>query len=65
MYLNLEVEILKHKIKKEEIAKVIDKTLNTLRQKMIGTSNFTYDEAVKIQETFFQNYDLKELFKNE
>ncbi len=65
MYLNLEVEILKHKIKKEEIAKVIDKTLNTLRQKMMGTSNFTYDEAVKIQETFFENYDLKELFKNE
>ena len=65
MYLNLEVEILKHKIKKEEIAKVIDKTLNTLRQKMRGTSNFTYDEAVKIQETFFENYDLKELFKNE
>ena len=65
MYLNLEVEILKHKIKKEEIAKVIDKTLNTLRQKMMGTSNFTYDEAVKIQETFFEKYDLKELFKNE
>ena len=65
MYLNLEVEILKHKIKKEEIAKVIDKTLNTLRQKMMGTSNFTYDEAVKIQETFFENYDLIELFKNE
>lgn len=65
MYLNLEVEILKHKIKKEEIAKVIDKTLNTLRQKTMGTSNFTYDEAVKIQETFFENYDLKELFKNE
>ncbi|MDD7374050.1 MAG: hypothetical protein SO136_04885 [Sarcina ventriculi] len=44
---------------------MIDKTLNTLRQKMMGTSNFTYDEAVKIQETFFENYDLKELFKNE
>lgn len=65
MYLNLEVEILKKKIKKEEIARTIGKTLNTLKQKMIGTSSFTYDEAVKIQETFFQNYDLKELFKNE
>ena len=65
MYLNLEVEMLKKKIKKEEIATTIGKTLNTLRQKMIGTSSFTYDEVVKIQETFFQNYDLKELFKNE
>ncbi|WP_265342522.1 hypothetical protein [Sarcina ventriculi] len=44
---------------------MIDKILNTLRLKIMGTSSFTYDEAVKIQETFFENYDLKELFKNE
>ena len=65
MYLNLEIEILRCKINKKDIAKTIGKTLVTLKQKMNGESSFTYDEAIKIQETFFKEYDLKELFKKE
>lgn len=48
MYLNLEIEILRCKINKKEIAKTIGKTLVTLKQKMNGESSFTYDEAIKI-----------------
>ena len=31
--------------------------------KVDGNTYFTYDEALKIQETFFPEFDLKELFK--
>ena len=34
----------------------------TLTLKLCGKSSFLYEKAVKIQETFFPEYDLKELF---
>ncbi|CEK30276.1 hypothetical protein JGS6364_09221 [[Clostridium] sordellii] len=63
MYLNLEAEIARKKIKKASIAKYIGKTYNTLNLKLSGKYSFTYDEALKIQEQFFPECDLKMLFK--
>lgn len=63
MYRNLEAEIVRKEISKDEIAKAINKTYNTLTLKMAGKFPFTYDEAVTIQETFFPNCDLKTLFE--
>lgn len=63
MYRNLEAEIVRKEISKDEIAKAINKTYNTLTLKMAGKFPFTYDEAVTIQEKFFPNCDLKTLFK--
>lgn len=65
MYLNLEAEIVRSNIPKENIAKAIGKTYNTLTLKLNGKYPFTYDEALKIQETFFPNIELKVLFKRE
>ena len=62
MYKNLEAEIVRHNISKNDIAKVIGKNYITLTLKLRGKSSFLYEEAVKIQETFFPEYDLKELF---
>lgn len=64
MYNNLEAEIVRKKVKKEQIAKKIGKTYNTLMLKMSGKYSFTYDEAILIQETYFPDCNIKELFKN-
>lgn len=63
MHCNLEAEIARKKIKKPIIAKAIGKTYNTLNLKIAGKYSFSYDEAVTIQEEFFPEVDLKELFK--
>ncbi|WP_338630738.1 hypothetical protein [Clostridium baratii] len=63
MYCNLEAEIVRKKIKRIIIAKSIKKSYNTLNLKIAGKSPFTYDEAIIIQEKFFPEIDLKELFK--
>lgn len=62
MYRNLEAEAVRKNIKKEAMAEAIKKSYNTLTLKMSGKYPFTYDEALKIQETFFPECDLKVLF---
>lgn len=63
MYNNLEAEIVRKKIKKQNIAKGIGRTYNTLNLKIAGKYPFTYDEALAIHEEFFPECDFKELFK--
>lgn len=62
MYRNLEAEIVRRKISKEEIAKAIGKSYVTFTLKLSGKSSFFYDEAVAIQEKYFPDCDLKILF---
>lgn len=63
MYNNLEAEIVRKKINKKDIAKKIGRTYNTLNLKIAGKYQFTYNEALEIQESFFPEYDFKKLFK--
>lgn len=63
MYPNLEAEIARKRIKKPVMAKVIGRTYNTLNLKISGKYPFTYEEALKIQEEFFPDCDLKKLFE--
>lgn len=63
MYNNLEAEIVRKRINKQDIAKEIGRTYRTLNLKIAGKYPFTYDEALAIQEKFFPEYDLKKLFK--
>lgn len=63
MYNNLEAEIARKKTKKTIIAKAIGRSYNTLNLKIAGKYPFTYDEALIIQEKFFPECDLKDLFK--
>lgn len=63
MYNNLEAEIVRKRIKKQDIAKEIGRTYNTLNLKIAGKYQFTCDEALAIQEKFFPEYDFKKLFE--
>lgn len=63
MYNNLEAEIVRKRIKKQDIAKEIGRTYNTLNLKIAGKYQFTYDEALTIQEKFFPECDFKKLFE--
>lgn len=63
MHNNLEAEIKRKKINKKIIALKIGRTYNTLNLKISGKFPFTYDEALKIQEEFFPDIELKELFR--
>lgn len=63
MHNNLQAEIVRKKINKQMIADAIGRTYNTLNLKISGKYSFTYDEAIKIQERFFPDCDLKELFE--
>ncbi|MEF9991358.1 MAG: hypothetical protein RR657_01515 [Peptostreptococcaceae bacterium] len=63
MHNNLEAEITRKRINKQKIATTIGRTYNTLNLKISGKYPFTYDEAIKIQEEFFPECDLKDLFK--
>lgn len=62
MYPNLEAEIVRHGIKKIEIARAIGKTYGTVSQKLRGKYPLTWDEATVIQECFFADLDIKYLF---
>jgi plasmid maintenance system antidote protein VapI len=63
MYINLQAEIIRKGLKKELIAREIGRTYNTLNLKIAGKYPFTYDEALIIQEKFFPEFKLKELFQ--
>lgn len=63
MYNNLAAEIARKKLNKCVMAKVIKKSRNTLNCKIAGKYPFTYEEALKIHETFFSDCDFKYLFK--
>lgn len=62
MYRNLEAEIVRKNLSKKDMAKAINKTYHTLTDKIAGKYPFTYDEAVTIQEKFFPNCEIKQLF---
>lgn len=65
MLSNLEAEITRNKIRKEDIAARIGKSYGTLTQKIKGNYPFTYKEALTIQEDFFPECDFKELFTDD
>jgi|CZCB01.1.fsa_nt_gi hypothetical protein len=62
MYKNLLAEMARHNISRKQIAELIGGSYNHVREKIKGKYEFEYGEAVKIQETFFPDLDLKYLF---
>lgn len=60
---NLKAEIVRHNIKKTEIAKCLNIGNRTLYGKIKGETKFTTDEAFKIQKTFFPECTLDYLFE--
>ena len=49
-------------VTRAQVAKVIGKSYNHVREKINGKYEFEYGEALKIQEELFPDVDLKYLF---
>lgn len=62
MFINLDKAIHKKRINKTDLAQLLGVTYNTVCAKINGSSTFTLDEALKIHESNFPEYDFKFLF---
>lgn len=62
MYKNLLAEMARAGVTRAQVAKVIGKSYNHVREKINGKYEFEYGEALKIQEELFPDVDLKYLF---
>ncbi|MFR7984693.1 MAG: XRE family transcriptional regulator [Clostridia bacterium] len=58
-------EMAKKKITIEQIAKLLNIHRNSVANKLGGSTAFTIEEAIQIQEAFFPDCSLKELFRKE
>ena len=63
MYENLKFEIMRSGITQKEIAEFLGIHENSIGNKISGESSFSIEEAFKIREKFFSNFDLQYLFK--
>lgn len=61
----LESEIILRKISKKDIYQLLDVQANTFTLKLNGNLRFSLDEAIRIQETFFPDISVNELFRHE
>lgn len=64
-YLTLIGEMTKRGIQKTEVAKLLGIHWNSVMNKMNGKTVFSVDEAVKIRDAFFPDWDVGELFRRE
>ena len=63
MYRNLVAEMARRGVARKQIAEAIGGSYNHVREKINGKYEFEYGEALKIQEQFFPDIDLKYLFE--
>lgn len=62
MHKILEAEMLISNVSKRDLAAAIGKSYSAVAKKLRGTAPFTYDEAIAIQERFFPDKDIRDLF---
>ena len=62
MFSNLRAEMARYNITIQDIAKALNRTRETISNKLSGKSTLNLDEAFKINDTFFPQYDLRTLF---
>lgn len=61
----LESEIILRKISKKDIYSLLGFQANTFTLKLNGNLRFSLDEAIRIQETFFPDVSVNQLFRHE
>ena len=61
----LESEIILRKISKKDTYQLLDVQPNTFTLKLNGNLRFSLDEAIRIQETFFSDVSVNQLFRHE
>lgn len=60
----LESERILKRVTRKDLCECIEVKYNTLCKKLNGELRFSLDEAIKIQETFFPDITVNELFKH-
>lgn len=65
MFKNLEAEMVRKGISRDDIAHLLNQSYNTIGNKLRGDSKFLFDEAYAIKEKFFPEFDLEYLFVKE
>ncbi|MDE5792982.1 MAG: hypothetical protein K2H66_05600 [Oscillospiraceae bacterium] len=63
VYPELEAQLAKKGCYKMKLAKILNITPRTLSNKLKGVSRFTAEEAIQIQEQWFNDISVNELFK--
>lgn len=61
----LESEIILRKISKKDIYSLLGFQANTFTLKLNGNLRFSLDEAIRIQETFFSDVSVNQLFRHD
>lgn len=64
-YPRLESEIILRGIRKQDIQKQLNCKMATFVLKLNGERRFTLDEAIRLQEEFFPDISVNELFRHE
>lgn len=64
-YPRLEAEMILRHITRLDLKDCIKLKYNTLCKKVNGELRFSLEEAIKIQETYFQDISVNELFQHE
>ena len=62
MFHNLEAEMARSRVTVKDIAKCINKTEKSVRNKLQGIRPFTWPEIVMIRDSYFPDMDLQYLF---
>lgn len=62
MLCNLRAEMQRSNLSARDIARVIDKTERSARDKITGRAVFTLPEALKVRDTYFAGMPLEYLF---
>ena len=65
MYGNLKAEMARCEISQSDIAKAINTTEKTVKNKLTGVTEFSFFETLKIRDSFFPAWDLEKLFSDE
>lgn len=61
----LESEIILRKISKKDVYSLLGLQANTFTLKLNGNLRFSLDEAIRIQETFFPDISVNQLFQHD
>ena len=59
---NLEAEMKRYGRSSKEIAETLDLSYSTIHTRFNGTTQWLYEECVRIQQTYFPDSELKDLF---
>lgn len=65
MFRNLEAEMARNRINKNDLAKLLEVRYATVLDRMNGRYRFYFDDVLLIRDTFFPKLTLEYLFEND